>query len=91
MDIKKVAMDMMTKAKAYATGHKYEIGAAVGDIAFGLGMAAAGYIAGVATENQRILYNQQLIEYRKAGNHDKLTDGKLSESYNTYAKTTDKK
>lgn len=91
MDIRKNVEDMLTKAKAYAADHKYEIGAAVGDIVFGLGMAAAGYLAGVATENQRILYNQQLIEYRKAGNHDKLTDGKLSENYNTYAKTTDKK
>lgn len=91
MDIRKNAEDMLTKAKAYAADHRYKIGAAVGDIVFGLGMAAAGYLAGVATENKRILYNQQLIEYRKAGNHDKLTDGKLSENYNTYAKTTDKK
>lgn len=91
MDIKKVAEDMLTKAKAYAADHKGEIGAAVGNTVVTLGMIAVGYLAGVATENQRILYNQQLIEYRKAGNHDKLTDGKLSENYNTYAKTTDKK
>lgn len=91
MDIRKNVEDMLAKAKAYAADHRYEIGAAVGDIVFGLGMAAAGYLTGVATENKRILYNQQLIEYRKAGNHDKLTDGKLSKNYNTYAKTTDKK
>lgn len=91
MDIKKVAMDMWAKVKNYTLEHKYEIGTAVSEVVFGLGMAAAGYLAGVATENQRIAYNMQLIEYRKAGNHDKLTDGKLSENYNTYGKTTDKK
>lgn len=87
MDIKKVTMDMWAKAKDYAVEHKYEIGAAVGDVVFGLGMAAAGYIAGVATENQRILYNQQLIEYREAGNYDKLTDGQMSKNYGDYTNT----
>lgn len=91
MDIRKNVEDMLAKAKAYAADHRYEIGTAVSNTVVTLGMVAAGYLAGVATENQRILYNQQLIEYRKAGNHDKLTDGKLSENYNTYAKTTDKK
>lgn len=91
-NVKKYLEDMWFKAKAYAADHKYEIGAAVGDVVFGLGMAAAGYLAGVATENQRILYNQQLIEYRKAGESDKLTDGRMSEKYGEYAKTkSDKK
>lgn len=91
MDIKKFAMDMCAKAKNYTVEHKYEIGAAVGNTVVTLGMVATGYLAGVATENRRILYNKQLIEYRKAGNSDKLTDGRMSENYGEYAKTTDKK
>lgn len=84
MDIKKVTMDTWIKAKSFAVEHKNEIGAAVGDMAFGLGMALTGYLAGVATENKRILYNQQLIEYRKAGTTDKLTDDHMSKNYGEY-------
>lgn len=87
MDIKKVTMDMWAKGKAYATEHRYEIAAAVRDVSFGIAMAGVGYLTGIATENQRILYNQQLIEYREAGNYDKLTDGRMYKNYGEYAKT----
>lgn len=80
-NVKKYLEDMWAKAKDYAVEHKYEIGTAVSDVVFGLGMAGLGYLAGVATENKRIAYNMQLIEYRKAGNHDKLTDGLMSKNY----------
>lgn len=65
MDIKKVAMDMMTKAKNYVVEHKYEIGTAVSDVVFGLGMAGIGYIVGVAITDRTLIYNSQINELVK--------------------------
>lgn len=65
MDIKKIAMDMWAKAKVYAVEHKYEIGTAVSDVVFGLGMASLGYIAGVAITDRTLIYNSQINELVK--------------------------